>query len=201
MKDYPIEKREKSMNNNKVRNNNKDKENLLEMVKELKNALMKVDDKQMEKMSRSILTADLIFVVGSGRSGLVARSLASRLADLGFKVFVVGETIVPCARTTDMIIAISGSGETSFAINAAESARKVGAKVVAMTSVPDSHLAKCSDLILLIPGRVFTPQDKYDYLSRQIIGSYEPLDPRGILFEVAALLVSEAIAIKIGRAI
>ncbi|MGZ4892148.1 MAG: SIS domain-containing protein, partial [Halobacteriota archaeon] len=53
-----------------------------------------------------------LFVMGAGRSGLVVKGFAMRLMHLGFNVYVVGETVTPAVETDDLLIVISGSGET-----------------------------------------------------------------------------------------
>ena len=133
-----------------------------------------------------------IFVVGAGRSGLIARAFAMRLMHLGFHVYVIGETITPAAGKGDVLVAISGSGRTMIVVTVAQVAKQVGAKVVAITSHPDSPLGKLADHIVFVPGRTKI-SDETDYFSRQILGIHEPLAPLGTLFEICAMVFLESI--------
>ena len=92
-----------------------------------------------------ITTADNIFVTGAGRSGLAAKAFAMRLMHLGLSSYVVGETISPAINAGDCILAISGSGETNTIVTAARISKKRGAKVLALTSYPESSLGQLAD--------------------------------------------------------
>jgi 6-phospho-3-hexuloisomerase len=128
-----------------------------------------------------------VFLLGQGRSGLVARAFAMRLMHLGIGVYVVGETITPAISQEDCLLAISGSGETSYIISTAKIAQKRGAKIVAVTSYDESTLGKMSDLIIHIQGRTKMDIEK-NYVKRQIKGKHLPLSPLGTLFEVSSLI-------------
>jgi len=125
-----------------------------------------------------------ILVVGAGRSGLAGRAFAMRLMHLGFNVYVFGETITPAVGQDDLIIAVSGSGSTKLVVTAATAAKDMNAKILAITSHPDSPLAKISDQVVVIPGRAKLASEESDYTIRQILGAHEPLAPLGTLFEV-----------------
>lgn len=133
-----------------------------------------------------------IFVVGAGRSGLIARAFAMRLMHLGFHVYVIGETITPAAGKGDVLVAISGSGRTMIVVTVAQVAKQVDAKVIAITSHPDSPLGKLADHIVFVPGRTKI-SDETDYFSRQILGIHEPLAPLGTLFEICSMVFLESI--------
>ncbi len=53
----------------------------------------KIPAEQVYAFLDAILDADRIYVMGAGRSGLVAKSFAMRLMHTGFTAYVVGETI------------------------------------------------------------------------------------------------------------
>ncbi|MCX8184935.1 MAG: 6-phospho-3-hexuloisomerase [Sulfolobales archaeon] len=132
------------------------------------------------------------FVVGVGRSGLVGRAFTMRLMHLGFSAYVVGETVTPAARAGDLLIAISGSGRSAAVVAAAEVARSLGMKVVALTSFPDSPLAKKADLVVAIPGRTkVSHEDRWEI--RQLLGLHEPLAPLGTQFEIVAQVVLDSV--------
>ena len=94
-----------------------------------------------------------IFVAGAGRSGLMGRAFAMRLMHLGFKAYVVGETVTPAVRQGDLLIAISGSGSTKSVISAAEKCQAVGAFIVSLTSKEDSVLGDLSSVNVVLPSK------------------------------------------------
>lgn len=155
-----------------------------------------IEDETIEQMINAITTSNRIFVVGGGRSGLSAKSFAHRIVDLGYKVFVIGETITPSAEEGDLIIAISGSGETTFTLNAVEIGKNIGAKILAITSYPQSTIGKRANIIVNLKGREEQTKKK-DYLTRQITGIHEPLSPEGATFELACMVFLESIIIKL----
>ncbi|WP_448579662.1 6-phospho-3-hexuloisomerase [Thermosphaera sp.] len=137
-----------------------------------------------------------VFVIGAGRSGLIARAFAMRLLHLGFNVYVIGETILPRASPGDILIAISGSGRTRLIVAAAEAAKGALMKVVAITTYPDSPLGRLADIVVRIPGRTKMAVEE-DYISRQILGIHEPLAPLGTLFEDTTLIFLDGIIVEL----
>jgi 6-phospho-3-hexuloisomerase len=163
-------------------------------------AINELDFDQVEKMMRMILDArhKRIFVVGVGRSGFVGRAFAVRLMNLGFNVYFLGETITPAATKEDLIIVISGSGTTKLAITASSTAREIGAKVIAITSYPDSQLGRTADHIVFVGGRtkIGWPRKK-DYLARQILGERETLSPLGSIFENNTMIFLDSLVVEL----
>jgi 6-phospho-3-hexuloisomerase len=137
-----------------------------------------------------------VFVVGAGRSGLVAKAFAMRLMHMGFDVYVVGETIMPPIRKGDLLLAVSGSGRTKTVVAVAEAAKSVGARVIALTTYPDSPLGKVADIVVRIPGRTKLAIEE-DYLIRQIRGYHEPLAPLGTLFEVTTMIFLDGVVAEL----
>lgn len=137
-----------------------------------------------------------VLVVGMGRSGLVARGFAMRLMHLGFKSYVLGETITPSIGDGDVVVAISGSGTTSLVIAAAEAAKKMKSTIIAITSYSDSPLAKTADAVVIVPGRTKVARID-DYFARQILGLHEPLAPLGTLFEDTAMIFLDSVVAEL----
>lgn len=138
----------------------------------------------------------VVLVVGAGRSGFVVRAFAMRLMHLGFRTHVLGETITPAVGVNDLILAVSGSGTTGIVVNAAEAGKKVGAKVVALTSFVESPLAKMADHAVIIPGRTKAIVEP-DYFSRQILGIHESLAPLGTLFEISCMVFLDSVIVEL----
>jgi len=166
----------------------------------LVHALEMISDSEIDSfidiLLRTYKEGRKVLIIGAGRSGLVGKAFAMRLMHLGFNVYVLGETIVPALNNNDLVIAISGSGRTKLVVTAAEAAKNLGAKVVAITSFPSSPLGKLADLVVRVPGRAKISHED-DYNIRQLLGIYEPLAPLGTLFEVTALITLDSIISEI----
>lgn len=167
-----------------------------EILQGIESSMKLLDEKQVEELLNVIVHSNKILIVGQGRSGLVGRAFAMRLMHLGLSVYVVGETITPSIERDDLLFAVSGSGRTSFVVNAATTAKKTGAKVVSITSHPDSNLGKLSDYIVVVKGRTKLARSK-DYTSNQIMGIHEPLAPLGTMFEICCMVFLDSIVAEL----
>lgn len=133
-------------------------------------------------MLTSLTKTGTIFVMGAGRTGLMMKAGAMRLMHLGYKVYVVGETTTPAISAGDLLMAGSGSGTTSGIVKAAETARKVGAKVLCFTTNGNSPLGTMANYSVIIPAA--EKQERDEGISKQYAGS---------LFEQSLLLVLDAL--------
>lgn len=94
-------------------------------------------------------------VAGIGKSGLVARQFASKLASVGARAFYYsavdalhGE--LGLLRPDDLVIVLSNSGQTQELIDVAKAAQPRGAKVAAMVSRVPSTLSRLADWTLKV---------------------------------------------------
>jgi len=126
------------------------KNSIEHIQKQVASILNAIDEKKIKKAVKLFFYANNIFVYGAGRSGLVAKAFAIRLVHLGFPTFVVGETITRPVKKNDLVVLISGSGETIPVAMTAEIARRLGAKIISITSNPDSHIARFADLPIIL---------------------------------------------------
>ncbi|MEM0377771.1 MAG: 6-phospho-3-hexuloisomerase [Thermosphaera sp.] len=176
------------------------KDAMIEIINFILKSIDSIDDSSKENMINLLTSARKenrrVFVIGAGRSGLIAKAFAMRLLHLGFNVYVIGETILPRASPGDILIAISGSGRTKLVVAAAEAARGALMKVLAITSYPDSPLGRLADLVVKIPGRTKMAVEE-DYISRQILGIHEPLAPLGTLFEDTTLIFLDGVIVEL----
>jgi len=147
-----------------------------------------IDDDIIDEFLDILMESKNVFVLGAGRSGLVAKAFAMRLVHLGISAYVVGETISPAIYEDDCILAISGSGETKTIVSAVDIAKNRGSKALTITSYPESTLGQLSDCVMLVKGRTKKDIDDEDYIKRQIDGNYVSLTPLGTAFELTALI-------------
>jgi 6-phospho-3-hexuloisomerase len=144
--------------------------------------LNSVAAEQWDRASLLITSARAVFVIGNGRSGLAVQMAAMRLMHLGLRVHVAGEVTAPAIGAGDVLIAVSGSGTTASVVGAADTAKKVGASILAVTTASDSPLARRADEVLVLPAA--DKQDHSATITRQYAGS---------LFEQSVLLAFDAL--------
>jgi len=169
------------------------------ILSNIKEIIDQIDEGEIEGMVREIMESRdrKILLLGSGRSGFVGKAFALRLMHLGFNVYVSGETITPALSPDDLVIAISGSGVTRTVVTQAEVAKEIGARVIAITSHPDSPLAKIADRLVLVKGRSKIDVEP-DYERRQIIGRFDPT-PLGTMFELSAMVFLDCVIVDLIR--
>ncbi len=172
------------------------KKTMMHIIKNVEYTLEEINEAQVEEFMNAILSADRVFVYGAGRSGLVAKAFAMRLMHLGITVYVIGEIVTPSMKKDDLLITISGSGETTSVVNAASIAKKIGAKVACITSYENSSLAKLSDIIVIVKGRTKLDGER-DFFIRQMEGEHYPIAPLGTLFEIATMILLDSIVPKL----
>ncbi len=151
-----------------------------------------LDTASVSSLVSCIMDSKRIFLMGAGRSGLAARAFAMRLMHMGFDVYVVGETTTPAVTPDDLVIAVSGSGETPSIASLGAIAKKIGSKLAVITSNKDSTLGNISDIVVIIPGRTKEDINYEDYHERRMIG-YPQLAPLGTIFEISALVFLDAV--------
>ncbi|WP_231425331.1 MULTISPECIES: 6-phospho-3-hexuloisomerase [Pedobacter] len=129
----------------------------------------KIDTENLIPLINAIQHSKRIFLVAAGRSGLALRGAAMRLMHLGLTVYFVGDTTTPAIKKDELLIVASGSGTTASMVRAAEKAGSIGAKVVALTTAPESELAKLAFHTVIIPAA--GKQDFEGGKSKQYAGS------------------------------
>lgn len=135
-------------------------ESITYIQRKIKDILSYVDQEDIKKAVNLFFKANHIFVYGAGRSGLVAKAFAIRLVHLGFQSFVIGETITVPVQKGDLVVIVSGSGETIPAVMTAEIGNNLGAKVISITGKKDSDIAKFADITLYVSANCNEEQRK-----------------------------------------
>ena len=168
------------------------KKTVLSIIDHIRDIAKSIDEEEIDMLVEYILGAERIFLHGTGRSGLVARTFATRLMQLGLTTYVVGESTTPAMTPRDLLICVSGSGQTSSVVTGAKLAKKIDAKVLAVTSYPKSSLGKVADYIVTVKGKTKIDTEK-NPITSQILGGYSSLTPLGTLFEDTTLLFFEGV--------
>jgi arabinose-5-phosphate isomerase len=113
----------------------------------------RVDETFMGALELILHCTGRIVVSGMGKSGHVARKIASTMASTGTPAFFVhpGEAShgdLGMITQNDVIIALSNSGESPELLTIVPLLKRQGAKLIAMTGNPNSSLAREADVHL-----------------------------------------------------
>ena len=110
------------------------------VINKIWSILSATDDANEVKLTRMLDNASRIFVSGAGRSGLICKFLGMRLMHSGYDVSVVGEIVTPSIKRGDLLLIISGSGETEQLIAFTKRAKDMGADIVLITAKAQSTI-------------------------------------------------------------
>jgi 6-phospho-3-hexuloisomerase len=155
------------------------------MHEELGGVLAQITPDMAETLINELETAPRIFGCAAGRSGFILRGFLMRLMHLGFTVYSVGETITPRVRPSDLLIVMSGSGETAQPREMQRRANQAGVRTLALTTHAESTIGKEAQVTITIPGTTKLT------LNREATSVQCP----GSLFEQATFLFLEAVVL------
>lgn len=110
-----------------------------------------------------------------------------RLMHLGYSVYFCGETVTPAITSNDLLIVLSGSGETPSTFEAVKSAKQHNTETFGILGNMESKIASLVDKSLHIPGTTKLCRD----------GEPSSLQMAGSLFEQSAFLFFEAVVSKL----
>jgi 6-phospho-3-hexuloisomerase len=153
-----------------------------------------ISDEDIEKFITEILNARRVYVMGAGRSGLVAKAFAMRLMHLGMQAYVIGETITPALNKGDIMVVFSGSGRTKTVADIAETGKEIGAHICLITANADSRIGRIADCMVIIEQyRDDVKDDAAEFEIRQMLGDHKSFAPLGTLFETASMIFADAV--------
>jgi 6-phospho-3-hexuloisomerase len=133
-----------------------------------------------------IRNAESVFFSAQGRSGFILRCFCMRLMHLGYRVYFCGETVTPAITGNDLLIVLSGSGQTPSTLEAVRLAKQYKANTYAILGNIESEIGSLVDHSLHLPGTTKLCRDD-EPESAQMAGS---------LFEQSAFLFLEAVILK-----
>ena len=163
---------------------------LAEILPALESTLEQVDPEETGRLLDAIMGAGSIFIVGRGRTGMIAGTFAMRLMHLGFRTFVVGELSTPRIRSEDLLIACSGSGEVRMVHQMVRIASQAKAATVLVTYNPKSAIARSVDHIVTIPAQA----ERADGAGSSLVAF-----PLGSKFEESLLLYLDILVLMLMR--
>ncbi len=161
---------------------------MIEIILEENRYLIKnVTGKAVRDFIQKIRKAESVFFSAQGRSGFILRCFCMRLMHLGYSVYFCGETITPAITGNDLLIVLSGSGQTPSTFEAVRLAKQYKAETYGILGNIESGIGSLVDHSLYLPGTTKLCRD----------GEPESVQMAGSLFEQSAFLFLEAVVLKI----
>lgn len=161
---------------------------MMEIILEENRCLMEnITGKSAEDLINRIESAESIFFSAQGRAGFILRCFCIRLMHLGYSVYFCGETITPAITDNDLLIVLSGSGETPSTLEAVRLAKQYKAETFGILGNIESRVASLVNHSIQIPGTTKLCHE----------GEPESAQMAGSLFEQSAFLFLEAVVLNI----
>lgn len=159
------------------------RDTIVMILSEIKDTLLTLTEKEVDQFVEKILSSKRVFVAGLGRSGILVRAFAMRLMQMGFTTYVVGETTTPSIGAGDLLVVISGSGETQHSYFILNDAKEARAYTYLITAHQASRIWDIAQGKIRIPGPTkLSSLNKVE--NEQFIGS---------LFEQGAFIFLESV--------
>lgn len=113
----------------------------------------RVDARFLDAVRLVLACRGRVVVSGMGKSGHIARKIASTMASTGTPAFFVhpaeaNHGDLGMITREDVLIALSNSGESAELLSIIPLVKREGAKLIAMTGTPGSTLARAADVHL-----------------------------------------------------
>lgn len=157
------------------------------ILDELEKTFDGVSEEQIDALIDKVNAHERIFVYATGRSGLMVKTFAMRLMQMGRTAFVVGETTTPSIQPGDLLVLASSSGTTKSVCDYADTAAKSGIDLAIITSDAKSYLSSNFDVTVTVSA---DSKNSSETKSRQ---------PMGSLFEQALLVIFDAAILKMSQ--
>jgi len=127
-------------------------------IQSLRDTMKMLDKASFVEVARLIHRAPKTVFLGIGGSGLVAREAKQRFISLGLTAMAAEDPYIQIFLTanlkkSDVVMAISHTGQTAPVIEGVVAARKKGAHTVALTNYPRSPLALAAEYTLVTAFR------------------------------------------------
>jgi len=168
------------------------------IVSEISNILSNINNKQTDNLINQIILAERIFLVAIGRVNLSLQCFGKRLSHLGFKIELVGSLTEKPATKKDLLIVASGSGESIVPLHISKKAKKIGCKILHVTSAKKSSIRKLADYIVELNAP--TKKTKIivkDSLSDSASKTKTSIQPMSTLFDQALHIYGDIVSVQI----
>lgn len=155
------------------------------ILEELRKSILSLKEHDLEKFIAKIQTAPKIYCDGKGRSGLIIKGFAMRLAQMGISSYDVGGVTTPAIEKGDLLIVASGSGQTPSLIEHAQKAKLLNAEIALITASPNASIVKESDYSFCFQAESKQTEEKLS------------IQPMGTLFEQSLELFLDIVVLML----
>ena len=156
------------------------------ITKNIAHSLGQIDPNEIKRLAEKIHSAQRIFLFGKGRTGLVIQMFGMRLTQLGLPVFIISQPATPALSADDLLILVSGSGETKGILSSADQANKIGAELIVITRETGSSLSQKTINKMVIPIR---EDEEKELLTSKVF--------TGTLFEQSLLTILDLVIVQL----
>ncbi|MGH0052159.1 MAG: 6-phospho-3-hexuloisomerase [Sphaerochaetaceae bacterium] len=156
------------------------------IMMELTKCLDTISSEEIESLIAKIKQSHRIFCFGVGRSGIILRSFCMRLNHLGLDSYYLGSIQCPPATKDDLLLLVSGSGETGSVLAYANQARDIGCSLACITANRINPLIALAEVVI----NVKAPSSLINTNS----GSKQPMRS---LFEQGAFIICETLLLML----
>lgn len=144
----------------------------------------------VEEIAAAVKRNGKVFLFSVGREGLMLRAFCMRLYHIGLDAHCILDMNTPPCRESDLLIASAGPGGHATVNVICEKGQMSGARVVLITSQPDSGSAvPFASIVAHLPARVNASE--LDTLERRT------LLPMGSVYEAALFVLFEMVIYKL----
>jgi len=156
------------------------------IMKELTNCVSSISSDEIDSLVSLIMKSPRIFCFGAGRSGIILKSFCMRLNHLGLNSYYLGTIQCPSAKEDDLLLLVSGSGETGCVLSYATQARKLNLSIACITANRINPLTKIADTVINV-----------DAPSSLVNTNSVSTQPMRSLFEQAAFIICETLLLML----
>ncbi|XKH50499.1 SIS domain-containing protein [Chryseomicrobium palamuruense] len=159
------------------------------VLEEIAHVVKHTNIKDFTEMEKYIQKGRRLFLYGEGRSGLMVKAFGMRLMHAGYTVFIIGETTTPSIGEGDVLLILSGSGESTASRHIAETSKKSGATPLLVTANPELQSNLLYTHVALIPAAT----------KHRLAHEPDTIQPLGNQFDQSAHLLLDSLVIYLNR--
>lgn len=161
--------------------------NIESILIEIKTVLWKVDQSQCDDLIKTILNSDKIVWIWAWKVGMATKWFIMRLWHFGYNAWFLGDTTVPHVWKWDLLLVVSGSGETQTIYDLLVIGKNNGATVALVTGNPESRMGKLADVVLKVTAPSKTKE----------VDGFKSIQPMTTLNEQSLQILFDALVLEI----
>jgi|TARA_B110000037_G_scaffold219424_1_gene284551 6-phospho-3-hexuloisomerase len=172
------------------------------IINEISDVILSIPESQTQELIEQITKSQRIFLIAVGRVNLSLQCFGKRLSHLGFKVELVGSLTEKPATKKDLLIVASGSGESIIPLNIAKKAKKIGCKILHITSAKKSTIRKLADYVVEIKSptklkKYNSKKNEKESLSDSASKTKKSIQPMSTIFDQVLHIYGDLVVIQI----